>query len=371
MARLGLGKRIGFASIPLLALLLGAEACVRLSGVAEICPNRFSNSDVWVCDPILHFKVNPELQPNDQALNSDGFRSAEFGPKQPGVYRILSLGDSCTFGYITREEMLGFVMQPYPLKLQRFVERRVGEGKVEVLNAGVPGYNSYQGLLLLRTKLRDLEPDLITVRYGWNDHFLSAGDEQGGLFREPDTRLGLLFEDLLLRSKLYAFAKRLGLELRALRQPVKDQVRTAFGRQKEWVPAIPIEDYERNLRRIVEIGRSRGAEVWLLTAPRNPAPNDEAKQVLSAHNRIDFERLMQIHDQYNDAVRRVGAEVGALVVDMDRLYRPYEGEPAFIPTDVPHPTQGGHVLEAETLYSVLVRRGILRPAPKARNLTQD
>ncbi|MBW1688904.1 MAG: hypothetical protein JRS35_28085, partial [Deltaproteobacteria bacterium] len=43
--------------------------------------------------------------------------------------------------------------------------------------------------------------------------------------------------------------------------------------------------------------------------------------------------------------------------------RPYEGEPAFLPTDVPHPAQGGHVLEAETLYSVLVRRGILRPAP--------
>jgi lysophospholipase L1-like esterase len=371
MARLGLGKRIGFASIPLLIMLLGAEACVRLSGVAETCPNRFSNSDVWVCDPILHFKVNPELQPNDQALNSDGFRSAEFGPKQPGVYRILSLGDSCTFGYIAREEGLGFVMQPYPLKLQRFVERRVGEGKVEALNAGVPGYNSYQGLLLLRTKLRDLEPDLITVRYGWNDHFLSAGDEQGGLFREPDTRLGLFFEDLLLRSKLYAFAKRLGLELRALRQPVKDQVRTAFKRQKEWVPAISIEDYERNLRRIVEIGHSRGAEVWLLTAPRNPAPNDEAKKLLSAHNRIDFDRLMQTHDRYNDALRRVGAEVGALVVDMDRLYRPYEGAPAFLPTDVPHPAQGGHVLEAETLYSALVRRGILRPVRKARNPAQD
>ena len=80
---------------------------------------------------------------------------------------------------------------------------------------------------------------------------------------------------------------------------------------------------------------------------------------------------MQIHDQYNDAVRRVGAEVGALVVDMDRLYRPYEGAPAFLPTDVPHPAQGGHVLEAETLYSVLVRRGILRPAAGARNPTQD
>jgi len=359
-------QHLALAVAPLALVLLLVEGIVRWTGAAETCPNRFSNSDIWTCDPILHFKVKPELRPNDEPLNSDGFRGGEFTPKPPGVYRILSLGDSCTFGYIAREEMIGYVMQPYPLKLQRFVERRVGEGRVEVLNAAVPGYNSYQGVMLLRTKLRGLEPDLITVRFGWNDHFLSARSERGGLYREPETRFGRLLEDLLLRTKLYPFIRRLGLELQALRQPVKDQLRKAFQREKEWVPTIPLEDYERNLRRIVEIGRSRGAAVWLLTAPRNPAPNDEAKHRLSKHNRIDFERLMQIHDQYNDAVRRVGAEVGALVVDMDRLYRPYEGEPAFLPTDVPHPAQGGHVLEAETLYSVLVRRGIiLRPAPKA------
>jgi len=346
-------QHLALAVAPLALVLLLVEGIVRWTGAAETCPNRFSNSDIWTCDPILHFKVKPELRPNDEPLNSDGFRGGEFTP------------NSCTFGYIAREEMIGYVMQPYPLKLQRFVERRVGEGRVEVLNAAVPGYNSYQGVMLLRTKLRGLEPDLITVRFGWNDHFLSARSERGGLYREPETRFGRLLEDLLLRTKLYPFIRRLGLELQALRQPVKDQLRKAFQREKEWVPTIPLEDYERNLRRIVEIGRSRGAAVWLLTAPRNPAPNDEAKHRLSKHNRIDFERLMQIHDQYNDAVRRVGAEVGALVVDMDRLYRPYEGEPAFLPTDVPHPAQGGHVLEAETLYSVLVRRGILRPAPKA------
>jgi lysophospholipase L1-like esterase len=316
--------------------------------------------DVWTCDPILHFKVNPELRPNDQPLNREGFRSAEFTPKRPGVYRILSLGDSCTFGYIARE-MIGFVMQPYPLRLERIIQRRVGEGRVEVLNAGVPGYNSYQGILLLRTRLRDMEPDLITVRFGWNDHFLTPRGERAGFYREPQTKLGLFVEDLLLRSQLYAFIRRLGLELRALREPVKEQVRAAFRRQKEWAPTIPIQDYARNLRRIVEIGRSRGADVWLLTAPRNPAPNDEAKEILSRHNRIDFDRLMRVHDEYNAVVRRVGAEMGTLVVDMDRAYRRYRGAPVFIPTDVPHPTQAGHNLEAETLYTALAKRGIISP----------
>ena len=35
----------------------------------------------------------------------------------------------------------------------------------------------------------------------------------------------------------------------------------------EWNPDIPLEAYKHNLRRIVELGRAQGAEVWLLTSP--------------------------------------------------------------------------------------------------------
>jgi len=175
VARIGAGKRIVFASLPLLVLAGVAELVLRATDLAETCPNRFTDSQIWVCDPSLHFKLNREMRPTGEALNSEGFRGGEWGAKPPGVFRILALGDSCTFGLIARENF-GFVKQPYPLKLQRLVERRIGEDRVEVLNAGVPGYNSFHGVLLLRTRLRDLDPDLITVRYGWNDQFLSARD---------------------------------------------------------------------------------------------------------------------------------------------------------------------------------------------------
>jgi len=365
MARIGAAKRIVFASIPLLVLIGTAELVLRATGLAESCPNRFSNSGIWACDPILHFKLDTESQPGGGPLNSAGFRGDEWQAKAPGVYRILALGDSCTFGLIARESF-GFVKQPYPIKLQRLIEQRVGKGLVEVLNAGVPGYNSFHGVMLLRTRLRHLDPDLITVRYGWNDLFLSAKGEGEALFREPESALGLLLEDLALRTHLYPFARRLAMELRALRHPVADQALSAFVEQPTWEPTIPLERYEHNLRRIVEIGRSRGAEVWLLTSPGNPAPGEEALKDMSAKNRLGFDELMRIHDEYNDAVLRVGRQMDALVVDMASVYARHPGTPVFIPTDIPHPTEGGHVLEAETLYSVLVRRGVIHPRPPSK-----
>ena len=269
------------------------------------------------------------------------------------------LGDSCTFGQIKLDKVR-YVRQPYPLRLQNLIDKRVGPETSEVLNAGLPGYNSYQGLMLLRTKLRGLEPDVITVRFGWNDLLLSRADDDA--YREPETALGLFVEDLLLRTALYPFVRRLGLELRALRDPVEDPSRRALSQSTEWKPTIPLERFKHNLGRIVEVGRDQGADVWLLTAPHNPSPNRAAADTFSHHNRASIGHLMKIHDAYNDAVREVGAETGALVVDMERRYRQYAGDPVFIPTDVIHPSQGGHNLEAETLYQVLVRRGMIAPA---------
>ncbi len=83
--------------------------------------------------------------------------------------------------------------------MPRTDERRVGQGVVEVLNAGLPGYNSHHGVMLLRSKLRGLEPDLITVRFGWNEHFLSPAGEPE-LYREKESGLARSLEDLALRS---------------------------------------------------------------------------------------------------------------------------------------------------------------------------
>lgn len=359
-SQLSSGKKIVFGCIWIALVLILAEAGVRVTGLADDCSAELTRA--LVCDPILGYRINPKFKPLGQPLNRAGFRTHEFGPKQPGVYRIVSLGDSNTLGRIGNR--IGWVREPYPQRLERIVEERVGPGKVEVFNAGMSAYMSFHGVMLLRTKLRGLEPDLITVRYGWADHLMSSMIvESGSVFREPQSALGRAVEDVLLQISLYRFARRLGLELQALRRPVADQARAVLAEQTGWKAFIALPDYQHNLRRIVEIGHGRGAEVWLLTSPWNPAPGRTAAKMLGLMNKLSYDQVIEIHRSYNEATRQVGAELDVPVVDLEALYGEHADEVLFIPEDTIHPIQAGHDLEAGALYGRLVKAGILPTSP--------
>jgi lysophospholipase L1-like esterase len=364
---LGLAKTLAFACIPALVLLLVAESIVRWTGAGDTCPMN-QNSTLWACDPILHFKLNPALIVRGTPLNHAGFRSREFGAKQPGTLRILALGDSCTFG-ITAADRGFYVAEPYPQRLQRMVEERDGHGRVEVLNAAVPGYNSFHGVMLLRTKLRDLAPDLITVRFGWNDH-LTPQATMANAYRESSNPIAHALEDLALHTKLYPFSKRLGMELRLwMATPT---AATGPRLPAQWTPTVTLSDYKEHLRRIYQIGRRQGSTVWLLTSPHallTPAAlarfehlpaNATARTMLNLNAIPSFKQLAEIHQTYNAATREVGAELGIRVIDMDTLYRTRNRPDLFSMMDALHPTQEGHDLEAQALYEQLLTDGLLR-----------
>src|SRR5262245_52840238 len=123
--RLSLWKKLLFAGLPTLLLLAIAEGLVRVTGAAESCPT-YASSKLWACDPLLYFKTRPELVVAG-GLNQQGFRGRDFGPKKPATYRILSIGDSCTFGITAVEDGL-FAPEPYPQRLERIIAERVGPG---------------------------------------------------------------------------------------------------------------------------------------------------------------------------------------------------------------------------------------------------
>ena len=64
--------------------------------------------------------------------------------------------------------------------------------EVEVLNAGVPGYNSWESAIDFQTRVLDAEPDLVVVFFGVNDVHARLVDSgaQGGRNRKTPGLVG-------------------------------------------------------------------------------------------------------------------------------------------------------------------------------------
>ena len=111
------------------------------------------NTRGWQVDVGYHIRVNRH-----------GHRGGEYPEKKPaGVFRILGLGDSFTFGWGVEERDI----------FLRVMERKLREAghRVEVLNAGVPGWHSSQTLHYLRREGLRFEPDLMVMTFFLDDVF--------------------------------------------------------------------------------------------------------------------------------------------------------------------------------------------------------
>ncbi|MCY4027367.1 MAG: GDSL-type esterase/lipase family protein [Acidobacteria bacterium] len=120
--------------------------------------------------------------------NSDGFRTQELEPKAPGTARIVTLGDSSTFGWGVN------AAYTYQSLLEDRLNRR--PGRVDVLNLGISGHTSRHGRAVFDHYARALDPDLLVISFGANDgrYVLESADValgrdegwRGGVFQRVD-----------------------------------------------------------------------------------------------------------------------------------------------------------------------------------------
>lgn len=93
------------------------------------------------------------------AVNSLGLRDVEYGPKERGEIRILSLGDSNAFGWGV----------DLPDSFIKVVEKRLRQefatSKISVVNAAVTGYSTRQELLALADLYDVVRPDAVIVTF--------------------------------------------------------------------------------------------------------------------------------------------------------------------------------------------------------------
>jgi lysophospholipase L1-like esterase len=88
--------------------------------------------------------------------NAQGMVGPVVGPKAPGEFRIVVIGDSYTVGGQVPYE------QTFPAVLERDLHD-AGYSNVRVINAGVGGYTTFNESRLLQEDLSWLQPDLVVV----------------------------------------------------------------------------------------------------------------------------------------------------------------------------------------------------------------
>jgi hypothetical protein len=96
-------------------------------------------------------------------LNSMGFRGAEVArAKPPGTFRIVGVGDSFTFGTGVRAE------DTFLAVLERELNKNNSD-RFEVINLGVPGYDTDNEVNMILARGVPLAPDLVIICFFLND----------------------------------------------------------------------------------------------------------------------------------------------------------------------------------------------------------
>ncbi len=100
-------------------------------------------------------------------INKDGLRGPDLNPNNDEQRRVLTLGDSYTFGFAVG------LQESYGAQLQTLLNAQLDANEpakpVQVINAGIPGYNSEQELAFLPQLLQRYQPQLVILGYVMND----------------------------------------------------------------------------------------------------------------------------------------------------------------------------------------------------------
>jgi lysophospholipase L1-like esterase len=166
-------KQATFALLPSLLLVAGLEGAVRLAGLdrPSLAAGGFGRIGLGSfirADPLLGWSLEPGYRGLSEgrpvSLNSEGLRAPEIPPKGADEYRILSLGESTTFGVGVGDG------ETYSARLEEYLRERFPGREIRVINAGVSAYSSTQSLLWLEHRGLRLRPDLILLYHEINDY---------------------------------------------------------------------------------------------------------------------------------------------------------------------------------------------------------
>jgi lysophospholipase L1-like esterase len=314
----------------LLGLALALEAALALAGFEHDPPplriaDGAEEARPTVIDAELRWRYRPGAAWGEIRINSLGFNEREIErEKRAGTRRVICLGDSCTAqGGPPYSRTLHDLLQSEPPTAEPW----------EAFNMGVHGYSAVQGLRLFELDARELEPDVVTIYFGWNDHWLGRGAtdrERMGLAPGVALVRAVQVRAALSRRRVGQLALWLAESRGRRREPApesgsapRDAPRSAA--RQPGVLRVPPEDFRSTLTELVAAVRSSRAVPLLITAPSGAL---EPYLVESGYT-TSLEDARDLHARYAEITREVGRATGARVLDLEREFRAPEAQAEF------------------------------------------
>lgn len=306
----------------------------------------------WVLPPGARgYTIDAPVTVNALGLRDDDLPRE----KPPGELRVLCLGDSFTFALGVRFEDL------YAQQLETRLRARLAPRSVQVINAGIAGYNTRQELVYLLSEGLELEPDVVTIGFYWNDLIGNEGPlpdlhatpritPSAAYYDRPaEHRLPQGIRDALRRSVLLYHivirSKQIGALLRPAAEPYTLVQRAILDGDDAFLEPYWRATGERLLG-IAQAAKAKGIPVILVVFPdetylkHGPADGAYARRVLAAWGPAR-EAFIDLEPAYRVALRR--------------------GENPFLPYDL-HPNATGMRLAADALEVKLAEAGLLSAA---------
>lgn len=256
----------------------------------------------------------------DVSINAHGMRDAEIGVRKPsGIFRVMMLGDSITFGWGV----------PVEKTVSELLEKKLNATGIasEFLNTGIGNTNTVMQVERFLERERRFQPDLVILDYFLNDaEDIPEYRTSGFLARHSYawTYLGARF-DVLLR-------------MLSAREGWRDYYSRLYGEGGHWKAASEAID------RLAQYCKSNQIDLMI----------------------VNYPELRQLKDYpftaATEKVRAAAARNGVPFLDLLPAVENEDPATLWVSRPDPHPNGRANALFADALYAALKRENLLPDA---------
>jgi hypothetical protein len=327
-----------------LVVLMLLEAGLRMAG--------YGNVEIYEPDPVLYWKLKPnqncftKVDRKPVHINSHGTRGHEFSTEKPAhTIRILSLGDSKTFGWGLSEA------ESYSGLLESELKKRVGEtNDVEVINAGVNAWSYPQMNAFFREVGLKYSPDFVVLA---DANLWTQFSDQNSPEFVKKFMWRVRLKNFLRRFAIYHYVVEVKLEkyyqqYRTKFIPIDPKTDALFKEQQQNDPEA---FFRKSIEDLCRLGQQKGVQPVLLFIPMlSDLSSTNVSQVLKAKT-------------------RVSQELGVPLIDTTTELKP-QGQSLYLEADPVHlNVEGNQIVARKLVEGILPMLQSRTNAPAGRSLT--